>query len=87
MRTIPIEEHRFKSQSNWKANNQKKVWAHSALRSALRRQLLEQKPCEVCSDPASEAHHPDYDRPMDVVWLCRKCHKAEYRRMKCEAAQ
>jgi hypothetical protein len=42
--------------------------------------------CEDCGDPDTEAHHPDYDRPMVVRWLCRKCHKAEHRRLKCEAA-
>jgi hypothetical protein len=31
-------------------------------------------PCVVCGDSEVEAHHPDYSRPLDVVWLCRKHH-------------
>jgi hypothetical protein len=31
-------------------------------------------PCIVCGDKA-EAHHPDYSRPLDVVWLCKPHHK------------
>lgn len=33
----------------------------------------------VCALPncthKAEAHHPDYDRPLDVVWLCRTHHR------------
>lgn len=70
-------------QAKWKQSNPKAVWAQSALRSAVKRGLLIQLPCEECGSLDAEAHHPDYDRPMMVKWYCRKCHKAEHRRLKC----
>lgn len=36
--------------------------------------LLKKQPCWVCGEKAI-AHHPDYDRPLDVVWLCQPHHK------------
>lgn len=72
-------------QARWAAANPQAVWAHQALRSALKRGLVIQEPCRVCGALDAEAHHPDYDRPMDVDWLCRRHHKAEHRRLKCEA--
>ena len=40
--------------------------------------------CSTCGEeyPPLEihAHHEDYDRPLDVIWLCRPCHKALHRK-------
>lgn len=74
-------------QERWRRRNPKAVWAHVALQSGLRRGLLKPEPCAHCGAPKAEGHHPDYDRPLAVTWLCRACHKAEHVRMKKEGGR
>lgn len=32
--------------------------------------------CQVCGKSGYvEAHHHDYTRPLDVVWVCKQCHE------------
>ena len=61
-------------QQKWRKANPKRYRAHLAVKNALSRGELTRKPCEFCGEVKSEGHHPDYERPCDVVWLCRKCH-------------
>jgi hypothetical protein len=74
---------KYTRQARWRERNPKAVWAHVALKSAMRRGLIEPQPCEVCG-AAAEGHHDDYDRPMVVRWFCRRHHKAEHRRLRAE---
>ena len=30
--------------------------------------------CSICLSPNAQKHHDDYDKPLEVRWLCRKCH-------------
>jgi len=39
-----------------------------------RRGKLIQEPCFKCGSEESQMHHPDYTKPLEVVWLCRPCH-------------
>ena len=41
---------------------------------ALKHGRLNKKPCQICGDPLSQAHHQDYSRPLSVVWLCKSHH-------------
>lgn len=33
------------------------------------------QPCSICGNPISERHHPDYGKPTEIVWLCKKHHE------------
>lgn len=49
--------------------------ANTAVGTALRYGILKKQPCSVCGAVKAVAHHPDYDYPLDVVWLCQPHHK------------
>ena len=48
--------------------------ARQAVSNALRDGKLSRGACAVCGVSQTEAHHMDYGRPLDVIWLCRKHH-------------
>ncbi|MGC5843806.1 hypothetical protein PU724_25570 [Mesorhizobium abyssinicae] len=79
-----MTENRWARQARWASSHPQEKWAHACLRSALRLGLVEKQPCEVCGAAEVDGHHPNYNEPMSVRWLCRAHHKAEHRRLKCE---
>ena len=58
----------------YRKNNPKRYLAHTMLNNAIRSGEIKKQPCFVCGEKA-EAHHPDYDQPLDVMWLCSSHHK------------
>lgn len=52
--------------------------ARRAVGNAIRKGQLVREPCKYCGDLPTVGHHPDYSKPLDVVWLCRPCHRAEH---------
>ena len=52
--------------------------ARIAVHTAVANGKLVRLPC-LCGNPRSEAHHPDYSRPLDVEWLCRRHHVARHK--------
>lgn len=65
----------------WKAANREKVLAQNLLNRAIRfKRIIRPNQCEKCKAVAkTEGHHTDYSKPLEVAWLCRKCHRAEHR--------
>jgi hypothetical protein len=61
------------SVKKWKEKYPDRNKAHKIVFSAIRNKTLIKKPC-FCGELKSEAHHPDYSKPLDVVWLCKKHH-------------
>lgn len=54
--------------SNFKSN------ARAYANCYLRRGKIKREPCLNCGDVKSQMHHADYKNPLDVIWVCRKCH-------------
>lgn len=57
--------------------------AQNILEYAIRKGIVERKTvCEICGDTGTfadgrtkiQAHHCNYNKPLEVMWLCQKCH-------------
>ena len=42
---------------------------------AVKAGKLIKQPCEQCGSIKVQAHHKDYSKPLDVMWLCVICHR------------
>lgn len=62
-------------QRNYREKNKGKYKANRKVANALKYGILVRKPCEVCGNAKSEAHHEDYRKYLDVKWLCFKHHR------------
>ncbi len=54
---------------------------HARVAEAIKRGLLIRPDlCEQCGRKSKRirAHHDDYDKPLDVRWLCDSCHAKEH---------
>ena len=51
----------------------RKANARSYTHVLIRRGKIIRQPCKVCGELA-QVHHPDYDDPRLVDWLCRAHH-------------
>ena len=65
-------------QQQWRNRHPRAYLAHQMVRNPLRLGVIERQPCAICGDEKAEAHHPDYDRPLAVTWLCRVHHLAAH---------
>jgi hypothetical protein len=66
----------------WRDEDSRRVLAHSSVARAIRRGELVRQPCCRCGEQKSVAHHEDYDKPLEVVWLCQPCHKQRHKELK-----
>ena len=67
--------HKFKT--NLVAKVKKDI--HILTNSATRLGVIKRQPCEICNEMKVDAHHDDYNKPLDVRWLCRKHHNQHHR--------
>lgn len=68
-----MRDHRPKH-SDLSDEQRKKANCRAYANMYRKRGKLVQKPCEQCGDENSQMHHDDYENPLIVQWLCRRCH-------------
>lgn len=56
--------------------DKKKIYANIQIYEALQSgKIIKPSRCQICGkEKTLDGHHHDYDKPLDVIWVCRKCH-------------
>lgn len=62
-----------------------RIAANKILRDAVRKGKVKPKPCAECGNPKSHGHHPDYSKPLKVIWLCVRHHARLHGMLRCKA--
>ena len=65
----------------WRAEDSRRTAAHSAVARAIKNGTLVRKPCSRCGAEKAYAHHEDYDKKLEVMWLCQPCHKQRHKEL------
>jgi hypothetical protein len=60
---------------DYRNKNPKRYKAHNIVNNSIRDKKLFKDPCEICGNEKSVAHHDDYDKPLNIRWLCQAHHK------------
>ena len=75
-----VEDEREKKRRLYRENELHRIQIAARITAwrAIKEGILIKEPCEVCGIKMVDAHHDDYDKPLDVRWLCRKHHKEHH---------
>ena len=65
------------SAKEWRTENPEKEKASRKTRGAIKNGIIQKPPvCSLCKNEGKIiAHHPDYNTPLYIRWLCASCHK------------
>lgn len=69
-----LQQH-FEANQKYFQKYPEKREAHYIVGNAIRDGKLIKQPCMECGSLDVEAHHDDYSKPLDVIWVCNKHHK------------
>ena len=65
----------------WRKADSRRTRAHNAVTRAVKKGILLRCPCIRCGETKSLAHHEDYDKPLEIIWLCQPCHKQRHKEL------
>jgi hypothetical protein len=63
----------------WRGKNPEKYKAQQIVNTQIKLGKIERSFCKVCGKTCNiQAHHPDYSKPLKIIWLCPIHHKQEH---------
>lgn len=71
-----------KYSNKWRKETKGASAAQCKVTRALKKGILVRQACVVCGSEKSHGHHPDYSKPLSVIWLCQKHHKQAHKEMR-----
>jgi len=79
VRAYQVNHRKRKANSDnlYKTSHPLRVRAQKKLNYAVfKGEVQKIKSCQVCGncEAKTEAHHYDYDKPLEVIWVCIACH-------------
>lgn len=60
----------------------KKIKAREKVRGQVISGKIKKQSCLDCNSIETFAHHPNYNKPLEIVWLCRLHHAIEHKKIK-----
>ena len=63
------------------AINKEKYRAKEMIEGLVNKGIIKRQPCSLCREENGQGHHPDYSKPLKVVWLCQKHHSEVHREL------
>lgn len=72
------------ARKRYRAKFKEKMLAESKVDYAVKNGKIKRpNKCAVCGVLCKpQAHHPDYSKPLEVVWLCVSCHSDVHKRLR-----
>ena len=68
----------------YESENKEKVMAQKKIKYYKKRKyIIPPNECQLCERKGkTEAHHPDYSKPLDIIWVCKYCHNRIHHKRK-----
>lgn len=75
-----VSQNAYRYKLRQKRQHPERIAARVAVYQAIRSGKLIRQSCSVCGVFPADAHHENYSKPLDVIWLCDSCHKQHHKK-------
>jgi len=72
-----VKERKARQQREYSQNPRLRIryLARWYAKRMIRNGTIDKEPCAICGAEQAQAHHPDYNEPLLIAWLCPGCHR------------